>query len=144
MYNEGHLRYPVLCISTGNGPVLHYARAVAELVVCTSQGLKSGFYSGLRIVDSIGRRYAVLDATKTNNVGPWWGFNLLGGQRIRVALTLEMLPAEPLADLKTALLRFIDTIEMYDADPEIRRMISAADDFSGLISALAAGFYKEY
>jgi len=60
-----------------------------HLTLNTANGLRGGFYTGYELVDSGGRWFRVLSARKVGGVGPFGGFNLLLGQKIRVELEVE-------------------------------------------------------
>jgi hypothetical protein len=135
------LPFPVLCLSRGHN-VLHYARHADELLVCSAKALRSGFYHHMEIVDAHAQRYRVQGALKTDNVGPFWGFNLLGGQTIRVALELELLPNQSVEVLKEQVLQAMNDSELYDADPEAKRLVQAAVNWSELLAQLAHDFYQ--
>ena len=135
------LPFPVLCLSRGHN-ILYYARHADELLVCSARALRSGFYHRMVIVDAQAQRYRVQDALKTANLGPCWGFNMLGGQTIRVALDLELLPTQSVEALKEEVLQAMSASEFYDAAPKAKWLVRTTANWSELVAQLAHDFYQ--
>jgi len=77
------LRYPVLRLSKG---MIFPARNVEELTQCTMTALRNGFFNGLILIDSDGKKFRISGARKLRGVGPFFGFNIFLNQRVEVAL----------------------------------------------------------
>ena len=137
------LAYPVMCFSRGH-QVLHYARHADELMVCSAKALNSGFFHRMEIVDRNAQRFGVQAAEKITTVGPFWGFTLLGGQTLRVALALEPLPPASLDVLKQRVLQAMDGMEALDGHPETKCVVRAASSWSELVAQLANEYYRRY
>src|SRR5262245_21913957 len=60
-----------------------------HLTLNTANGLRRGFYTGYEIVDSRGRWFRIRSARKLHGVGPFGGYSLFLGQKIRVELDIE-------------------------------------------------------
>lgn len=60
-----------------------------HLTLNTANGLRRGFYAGYELVDSHGRWFRILGARKLHGVGPFGGYSLFLGQKIRVELDIE-------------------------------------------------------
>lgn len=60
-----------------------------HLTLNTANGLRRGFYTGYELVDSQGRWFRILGARKLHGVGPFGGYSLFLGQKIRVELDIE-------------------------------------------------------
>jgi hypothetical protein len=79
--------FPVVSFSkTG---LMYIAKNIDDLSVCSNRGWRSGFYSGLTIVDSSGMAIKIREARKIGTVGFLWGLSLVWGQRIKVELIEE-------------------------------------------------------
>jgi hypothetical protein len=143
LFHATELAFPVLCFSRGHN-VLHYARHADELLVCSAKALRSGFYQQMEIVDSNAERYGVQGAEKTGHVGPFWGFNVLGGQTIRVALALEPLPQQSVEMLKKQVLQAMHASEFYDAETETKWFVRSKVEWPELVAQLAQDFYRVY
>jgi hypothetical protein len=50
-------------------------------------GLVRGWYSNLFVLDSANYGVSIIDAKKLHGIGFFWGWNLLGGQRIKLEYT---------------------------------------------------------
>jgi hypothetical protein len=79
--------FPVLCIAK-NG-FLSAVKDRAALETCGQSALRSGYYSGLLLVDSEGDAWEVRSATKVGPIGPLGGWRLLKSRRIRMRLELS-------------------------------------------------------
>lgn len=79
------LCYPVLRLSKG---MIFPARNIDELDRCKMTALRSGFFNGLVLIDSDGRKLRVSGARKLRGVGPFFGFNIFLNQVVQIALTL--------------------------------------------------------
>ncbi|SDY94420.1 hypothetical protein [Hymenobacter psychrophilus] len=137
------LAYPVMCFSQGH-QMLHYARHADELTVCRAKAFNSGFYQHMEIVDRHAQRFGVQAAEKITTMGPFWGFDLLGGQTFRVALALEPLPPDSLAVLKQRLEQAMDGMEALDGHPETKRLVRNASSWAELVAQLADDYYRQY
>lgn len=137
------LSYPVMCFSRGH-QILHYARHADELMVCRAKALNSGFYQHMEIVDRNAQRFGVQAAEKITPVGPFWGFNLLGGQTLRVALALEPLPPYSLEVLKQRVVQAMDGMKALDGHPETKSLVRATSSWSDLVAQLADDYYRRY
>lgn len=142
MVSEKSLKYPVLCIREPD--VIVFARNDDELVVCTAKAFKSGYYDALNVIDSSGARYEVLSVKKVSNIGPFWGFNLLLGQKIRVALEMHWMTSESVQELKKELLALCSKNGNNDFILDFVKDINSSDDISDIIKLLANEYYKEY
>jgi hypothetical protein len=81
------LHFPALGLfATG---VLDVLPTANHLTLNTARGLRDGFYSGYELVDSSGKWFRIVSARKLHGVGPFGGYSLFLGQRIRVELELE-------------------------------------------------------
>jgi len=59
-----------------------------HLTLNTANGLRRAFYTWYEIVDARGKWFRVLAARKLRGVGPFGGYSLFFGQRIRVGLEI--------------------------------------------------------
>ena len=98
------IEYPVMCFGDDLAEVLLNEE---ELTICGRSDLgKKGWFDGLQLVDSAGRRYRVVKAKKLHAIGPFWGFRLFLSQRIKVDLGLELIDdPTPLEAVKQLLWR---------------------------------------
>lgn len=78
--------FPVLCIAK-NG-FLNTVNDREALETCGQSALKSGYFSGLMLVDSEGNAWDVRSARKVGNVGALGGWRFLQSRQIRVRLEL--------------------------------------------------------
>jgi hypothetical protein len=124
------LKFPVLAIAGERSFSL--ARTMQNLTTCTALGLKHGYYHGLLLVDSDGKAFKITDAVMLHGVGPFWGFNLLGGRLIRVELVPE---PEPIG---IPLQRVKDIVIQQLGDPASQEMFEEEyDDLDDLKQRLA-------
>ncbi len=80
------LAFPVLAIDKMSFSV---RRAVEDLTDVWQLLLKSGWFEGLRLVDSSAANYEVASVRQLHGVGPFWGFTLRYGRKVRVDLELR-------------------------------------------------------
>ena len=94
------VEWPALCFSKQNVLFMPEERG---MTTCTKAALKKGnWFDGLGIVDRGGREFLVKRATLLHGVGPFWGYNLLFGRVVRVALEYELVrDTVPLAEVKS-------------------------------------------
>ena len=78
------LQYPALGFLADG--TLKVVASAGQLTLNTRYGLRGGYFSGLRIVDSSGRWFVVRSAKKLRGVS---GYTLLLNQWIRVELEIE-------------------------------------------------------
>lgn len=102
------MKFPVLSISKKNTAT--FIRTEDELTSCTKLGLSKGHFNGLVIVDSEGEHFEVLHAEKVAPLGPFWGFNIFGDQRLRIKLVLKESSGQvKLEDFKKLIMKVINS-----------------------------------
>jgi len=69
--------------------ILDVLPTAEHLTLNTASGLRGGFYAEYELVDSTGKWFRIVSARKLHGVGPFGGYNLLLGQKIRVELKIE-------------------------------------------------------
>jgi hypothetical protein len=75
--------------------------SLEALTTCTSAALSNGWFAKMRVVDSDGATFRVHSPKVLGGVGPLWGFRLLRGRLVRVAVEVERLPGvATLAEVK--------------------------------------------
>jgi hypothetical protein len=98
----------------------------------------------MEIVDSTAQRYRVRNAEKVGHIGPFWGFNVFGGQTILVALDLEPLPRQSEEALKKQVLQAMQASEFYDAETKAKGLVRSTTKWSALVAQLTEDFYRVY
>jgi hypothetical protein len=100
--------FPVLCIAK-NG-FLNAVKDREALETCGQSALKSGYFSGLVLVDPTGRTWEVRSAHKVGYAGPLGGWRLLHSRRIRVRPDLAEGPGFELGNLQDRVCEAIDQL----------------------------------
>jgi hypothetical protein len=85
----GAIEFPCLCSSQSLVLVFDSLEA---LTTCTSAAISNGWFAKMRVVDSVGAKFRVHSPKVLSGVGPLWGFRLLRGRLVRVAVEIERQP----------------------------------------------------
>lgn len=140
------IKYPVVAFLKGRG--IHFARNEADLTICSSRGLNSGFYDGLNLIDSEGSSFVVLGAKKVGYFGFLWGLSLTYGQRIQVELNItESSKGLTIDDLKQKILFNLEKDRHFwnsggDFN-DLKNIIKTENSFKEIITCLTNYFYGE-
>lgn len=139
------IKYPVIAFAKGG--VIHFARNEADLTICSTRGLKNGFYNGLNIIDSEGNSFDVQGAKKVGYAGFLWGFSLTFGQRIRVELIFSGSNKDlSIEDFKEKTLKQLKKNKHFWNSggnfEELTVMIKSGKSFKEIITYLTNYFYK--
>lgn len=140
------IKYPVIAFAKGG--VIHFARNEDDLIICSTRGLKTGFYNGLNIIDSEGNSFVVQEAKKVGYAGFLWGFSLIFGQRIRVELIFrDAKKYYSMEDFKEKILKQLNKNKHFWNSggnfEELAEMIKSGNSFKETITYLTNYFYKE-
>jgi hypothetical protein len=141
------LRYPVIAFAKRN--VVHFARNSDDLTICSSRGLKNGFYNGLEIIDSDGKKYEIENAQKVGTKGFLFGLNILYGQKLRIKLNFSnKIEKENLEELKARINKAFKKDKFFwNSDgslSEKKSFINNAISFKEIIEYLTGEFYKNH
>lgn len=141
---SGSLKYPVLQF---RGASMFPARNDAEFITCSKTALKSGYFSGLLVVDSGGQARTVKTASKLRGVGALWGYNLFLNQKITVAVAFEpgelQLDSRKLKDMVQNVLRGSQTWSSSSDNLQIAKAIEAANTAVEIIEIIVDAYYPE-
>ena len=140
------IAYPVI----GLGRSIWYFKDEDSLTETTTVGMKKEKYEGMRIVDSKGDTYLIQQAAFKSGIGIFGGFNLFGGRRIRISLTIiksAEKDAVSLSDLKGTLEKMLrlDPIHNTTDDYEERSTkFNNSPAFASLIAEFGISWYRKY
>ena len=97
------VQFPILYIK---GATIGVIQREDTLTLCTAKALKDGWYQGLTIIDSFGKKFRVIEARKLHGVGLFGGYILFLNRKLRVELRLTREPEEcSLGEVKELLLK---------------------------------------
>jgi hypothetical protein len=118
------------------------------LTICSTRGLKNGFYNGLNIIDSEGNSFDVQGAKKVGYAGFLWGFSLIFGQRIRVELIFNGSNKDfSIEDFKEKTLKQLKKDKHFWSSggnfEELVLTIKTGKSYKEMITWLTNYFYKE-
>lgn len=132
---EGGPAFPALCISRCG--FLTGMKNREALETCGESALRSGYFTGLLLVDPAGRSWEVRSAEKVANVGPLGGYRLFRSRRIRVRLDLVEGPSFDLDKLKDRMCEAIDQVplqwEALEDSGETKGRVRSMPSILGLI-----------
>jgi hypothetical protein len=143
-----NVAFPIIAFSKDNS--IHYARQESEITTCTKVSLKNNYFKNLKIIDSEGFIYIIENARKTGTIGPFWGYNILLNQKLKVELLFKNKSKNPieLKELKDKILTAFKKDEYFwnsDGNLEIRKtFIQKAGTHREIITHLTDEFYKKY
>lgn len=80
------LTFPVVCF---HRHLLRIRNDWDALVITTTAGIKNGMFDNMLVVDSTGKAIRIKSAQKLHGVGFFWGFNPMGGRRIKVEFVYD-------------------------------------------------------
>ena len=84
---KAQVAFPVIGITK---KALWFAKEREQLTTTTSVGLKKGKYKEMKIYDSQGVIWRIDEASFLSGVGIFGGYNILGGRKIRVSLSVTV------------------------------------------------------
>ena len=145
--DSNNIKYPIATITTDW--ILTFARSSKDLYHCNRKMIKSGYFNGLKIVDSIGSYYVVDYAIKKGHVGMFWGYDIFFEQKIYVDLIFSNLNEYiSLSNFKNLLLEVLKYhSDFWDSDGKLRErrfFIQEANSYEEIIASLTKDYYKEY
>jgi hypothetical protein len=79
-----------------------------ELSRCTKVAFKNGYHKGLAVIDSAGIQYEVVGAKRIGTIGPFWGYNLLLDQKLKVELEINNSHPVQLVEIKEKIRRWVN------------------------------------
>jgi len=131
------LAFPVLAIDKSSFSV---RPALEDLTDVWKMLITSGWFEGLRLVDSSGATYEVVKVRQLHGVGPFWGFTLRYGRKVRIELELQraakQLAFEEIKQLLGKQLRSWHGRESRDAIDELREEVQSASGLAALRDVL--------
>jgi hypothetical protein len=137
------LRYPVLRLSKG---MVFPARNAEELTQCTVTAMRNGFFNGLILIDSAGKKFRISGARKLRGVGPLFGFNVFLNRKIEVALTAagpeESVDTEEVRRLVLGALRGKQAWSSADDSDELLARVEQAQSVSKIADAVTVAYYR--
>ena len=120
--------FPVLCISSSG--ILTSLKTQDSLETTNRDGLASGYFDELLVIDQTGQSFVIKGAREVATVGPLWGWRLFESRVIRV--NLDAVSGEQL-DLETLKKRVCKAIEQ---NPELWGAIGQIDEVMESVSEL--------
>lgn len=131
------LAFPVLAIDKNSFSV---RRTLEDLTVVWQMLIKSGWFDGLRLVDSSGTNYEVVEVRQLHGVGPFWGYTLRYGRKVRVELKLKraekQLGIDEIRQLLGKQMRSWHGWESRDDIEELRDEVKSASSLAALRDVL--------
>lgn len=126
-----------------------FMRDQHDLIICNGRGFKNGFYKNLKIIDSEGKKFDILNAEKTGTFGGFMGYTILLERLFKVKLIFKGEYVKiGLEEFKDKMLNILKKDELYWTTggdlPEFISFIKKSTSFHEIINRLTNDFYKEH
>jgi hypothetical protein len=124
------------------------ARDADEVTHCSKGALKSDFFTGQLLVDSLGAVLKITGAKKLRGVGPFWGYNIFLNQRIEVQLISDSPPGRlDLDSIRERVLIAFCSKQGWNASADLRELaesITRAQSIKEITNAVTDAYYWKY
>jgi len=140
--NMNSFQFPIITFSSST---IYIARSEHEILICYKTALSNNFYKGMKIIDSAGTLFNIIDAKKIRGHGLFRGYNIFFNQKIEVELMVKSQKSIDIDNFKNLI--FVNVDESFWNSGEnyniIIDKINSLSTINSIIHYLAIIFYNE-